>query len=81
MTKSKQQRIHAEALNPAATDAASEDDRRWFEAHPDESERIRQPFPGEVDGLEIVCTAVRVVQIVPGCRARMLIGTSGDQSR
>lgn len=24
---------------------ASEDDRRWFEAHPNERQRIREPFP------------------------------------
>jgi len=81
MTKSKQQRIRAEALNPGAADTASDDDRCWFEAHPDESERIRPPFPGEVDGLEIVCTAVRVVQVVPGFRTRMFVGTSGGKSR
>ena len=81
MKKSKQKRIHAEALNPVATDAASEDDRRWFEGHPDASERIRLPFPGETDGLEIVCTAVRVMQIFLGFRTRMFVGSTGDQPR
>ena len=55
---------------------ASEADRRWFEAHPNERQRIREPFPGEFQaavppGHYVACVAV--LQLAPGVRARQAI--------
>jgi hypothetical protein len=53
-----------------ATEAATEDDRIWFEQHPGEDERCRPPFPHEFDFTGETCVSVRVSQIRPGMRAR-----------
>jgi hypothetical protein len=50
-----------------------DDDREWFERNPTRSHRMRVPFPGELDGVEIpagrkVIMVVR--QVEPGQRLR-----------
>lgn len=55
----------------------SEEDRQWFEAHPDRCHRIRTARPGEWDHLAgtaycPVGTAIR--QLEPGARLRVPIG-------
>jgi hypothetical protein len=57
--------------DPQSTEYASEMDRLWFEQHPGEDERVRPPFPQEWCIAGTVCTAVHVVQLRPGVRARM----------
>ena len=51
-------------------EAASEDDRIWFEQHPGAKERIRPAYPHEIALSGGASTKVRVVQIQPGVRAR-----------
>lgn len=53
-------------IDPIADMTASEYDRRWFEAHPGETQYIRRPRPGEPFGADYV----RVTQIAPGVRMR-----------
>jgi len=63
-------------VNLPAEDAASEDDRRWFEAHPNERQRIREPFPGELQAAVPpghYVAGVAVIQLAPGVRARQAI--------
>ena len=56
------------AVDLEAQDAAAEADRIYFEAHPDERERIRLAMPGEWCD----CVGwVRVVNLGPGVRARL----------
>lgn len=50
----------------AAEERAAEADRRYFEEHPDETERVRLAMPGELVG----SAWVHVIQIKPGVRAR-----------
>lgn len=53
-------------------DAASDDDRAWFLAHPGATERLRRYRPGELGPLLIPssCEWVLVRQIRPGLRVR-----------
>ena len=51
--------------------AASEQDRIWFETHPDRRTRVRTSYPGEHFGEGI---AVAVVVLVPGLRFRIPLG-------
>lgn len=55
-----------------ATERASEDDRLWFEAHPDQNHRIRPIVDGEFGPghHKIKKKAVAVEQIWPGFRIR-----------
>jgi hypothetical protein len=56
-------------VDPVATDAASEADRQWFEAHPEAEYRTRPAMRGEmpdVDEGDSIC----VIQIEPGFRVR-----------
>jgi hypothetical protein len=77
--------------SPAA-EQASEDDRVWFDAHPGESVRVRQAFPGEheehlsVNGWAPLAPtqklATVVVQAEPGRRLRIpfkVVTTEADQ--
>jgi hypothetical protein len=60
-------------IDPVATEAASERDRLYFEAHPDEDEYLRDYIPDEfvVDyGGSPIPDLVRVVQLEPGVRVR-----------
>ena len=72
MSKSSQDKSKFVLLpDPKITAAAADDDRIWFEQHPGEDERIRRPFPKELDGIDPNCALLRVVQIEPGKRMRM----------
>ncbi len=51
-------------------DIASEDDRRWFEAHPQEKWRIREIIAGEFGPCQPKALRVLVMQIEPGVRMR-----------
>jgi hypothetical protein len=61
---------------------ASEDDRRWFAAHPGRSHRLRQPIGREADALWKVshtpALLVAVRQLEPGTRHR--VGYPGHPS-
>jgi len=48
-------------------DFASEQDRIWFEEHPEERQLIRTAYEGEMGGAAVM---VRVVQLAPGIRSR-----------
>jgi len=56
--------------NPDAEDFASEQDRKWFEAHPKEHQLIRPAYDGEMGGAAVM---IRVTQIAPGIRSRELL--------
>jgi hypothetical protein len=71
MSKSSQDKPKPVLPDPKVTADAVEDDRVWFEQHPEETERIRVPFPNELDGIDPNCSLLRVVQIAPGRRMRM----------
>jgi hypothetical protein len=71
MSKSDRRNLRLTPRNQAATDVASEDDRRWFEQHPGIEERVRPPFPHECDFTGGICVAVQVTQIAPGIRVRI----------
>ncbi len=60
-------------------DRASEDDRMWFEMHPERSHRIRPYIPGEWP-MEVVPTPTQaaVRQIQPGVRARLPLLMEGQ---
>ena len=69
----------------SAMDEASEDDRRWFEAHPHRQHRIRLWRPGEgPPGYEPPATRlgwkwfVAVRQLRPGLRARLNFEAEGQ---
>ena len=55
-----------------AGDAANEDDRRWFAAHPGAGSRVRLYIPGEFDEVQFLIPPelVLVVQVCPGYRHR-----------
>jgi hypothetical protein len=58
----------------SAVERASEDDRAWFEQHPDASQRIRGYMAGEFG--EIVPPLdhrILVQQIQPGVRSRSIV--------
>jgi len=38
------------AIHSKAIDAACEDDRLWFDAHPDHTSRVRRAVPFELNG-------------------------------
>lgn len=48
----------------------SEDDRQWFEAHPDRSHRLRRAYPDEFPGKEKQAV---VRQVAPGQRYRVAL--------
>jgi hypothetical protein len=53
-----------------------DDDRIWFEQNPTRSHRMRTPFPGELDGVEIQAerrAIVLVRQVEPGSRLRAVL--------
>ena len=54
-------------IEPDAVDQASDDDRAYFDGHPDETERVRLALPGEF-GPYVAWVQVR--QIRPGVRTR-----------
>ena len=58
--------------SPAA-DAANEEDRGYFAAHPDHECRVRPYIPGEFGDLQFQMPpeAVLVLEIVPGLRRRI----------
>ena len=64
------------AINEAdstAIDTASEQDRRWFAAHPEARAYVRPPVFGEWRAMTPAghdCIAVRVAQARPGVRRR-----------
>jgi hypothetical protein len=75
----------------ASVDEAVADDRAWFEAHPDEDERIREFVPGEFGKAELppvpdgwrYATHVQVVMRVDGApdgRARRLMVVLDDMT-
>jgi hypothetical protein len=50
-----------------------DDDREWFKQHPSRSHRMRMPFPGELDGVEIPAGRKMIMfvrQVEPGQRLR-----------
>jgi hypothetical protein len=56
-------------VDPVATDTASEDDRVWFEQHPEAEYRMRPALCGEMPDLregDSIC----VIQVEPGVRVR-----------
>jgi hypothetical protein len=56
-----------------AIDRACEGDRRWFEAHPGQAQRLRRPMAGEFhpfEGQTAQPPLVLVLQIRPGLRVR-----------
>ena len=70
--------ITLDQLHDEAVDLASEADRVWFEEHPDDDQRVRLPVPHEACPAFGYCLpvdgwVVRVVQLVPGVRARQVI--------
>ncbi len=73
----KRQRL-ARPVKGVAIEAASEHDRRWFEANPDATVRHRSALPGEWPpapaGLMVM---VRVTQLMPSVRTREPITRSG----
>ena len=70
MSKSSQEKFKWVLPDPKVTAAAADNDRIWFEQHPGEDERIRRPFPNELDGIDPNCVLLRVIQIEPGIRVR-----------
>jgi hypothetical protein len=70
MSKSSRDKSQFVLPDPKVTADAADDDRIWFEQHPGETERIRPPFPNELDGIDPNCSLLRVVQIAPGVRMR-----------
>ena len=61
-------------MNPDAADRASESDRRFFEANPNRTYRVRPAHDGEMPEMEApgsgwICIAVR--QLAPGVRVRI----------
>ena len=60
------QRLQA-GIDPAAADAASDDDRHFFERNPNVKERFRLPLSGE---WPVEFTLVHVRQSIPGVRIR-----------
>ena len=65
------------ADEPRGADYASEDDRLWFEDHPDETIRKRDAFPGELPPIDyppplgmVYRQRVTVTQVKPGLRVR-----------
>ena len=57
-------------VNDDPVDIASEDDRRWFEEHPQETWRIRDIIAGEFGPFQPQAFQVLVMQIEPGIRMR-----------
>lgn len=62
----------------SALERASAADRRWFEAHPGATERLRPALVGEFDVGGVVGVFpggawVRVLQLAPGVRVRELL--------
>jgi hypothetical protein len=59
----------------AITDAACEDDKDWFDAHPKELERLRQVIPGEIPEEILVKHGAqqlaKVTRIGPNVRCRL----------
>jgi hypothetical protein len=64
-----------QAIFSKAMDQACEDDRLWFDAHPDHKLRLRRAVPREFNGHDMPPTpdwiaAVLVILIGPGLRLR-----------
>jgi hypothetical protein len=55
----------------AATESASDDDRNWFNDHPDRQHRIRRGHFGEVPAHPDYLTLIAVRQVTPGVRIRL----------
>lgn len=69
------------SASDAASDAASERDRLYFEKHPDAKSYVRRRYPGELgpgeDDMPLEKYPwVEVVQIAPGIRARLASSAS-----
>lgn len=62
-----------EALHAKAIDAASENDKAWFEANPDRLWRIRDPIPMEMNG--------PLEPAAPGYTNRMVVAKITDAAR
>ena len=67
-------RIRARQIKVIASDIdPSDDDCDWFENHPGINERIRIPFPEELNlhkELKFPVTHIKVIQVKPGVRIR-----------
>ncbi len=64
--------IKLPAKDRAALRRLSEDDRRWFERHPDREFRLRKPAPRELGMMQAQGSShVLVRQVLPGCRMRL----------
>lgn len=59
------------AAQIAATESASDDDRNWFNDHPDRHHRIRRGHFGEVPAHPDYLTLIAVRQVTPGVRIRL----------
>jgi hypothetical protein len=65
-----------QAIHGKAIEQACEDDRLWFDAHPEQKLRLRHAVPYEFNGLDQVATPgylslVFVVLLGPGLRLRV----------
>ncbi len=61
------------------SEAARQDDARWFELNPARSYRVRRRYPDEWTGVEpVACPLVAVCQHKPGVRMKYPFGADGE---
>lgn len=72
-------RSRGEAPRPlvAATDAACEGDRLWFDENPDRRFRVRPSTPDEFPGIDLGDTRVCVWRVRAGLRVRLPFHANG----